>query len=61
MNLDWEPGNNKQNNVVCISVSSDNSKIAIKEIPKLFFQDYHCDMANGEMLWNVAEMWILKR
>ena len=31
MNLGWEPGNDKQNYVVCISVSRDNGKITRKD------------------------------
>ena len=40
MNLGWEPGNDKQNYVACVSVSRDNSKITIKTL-KLSFQNYH--------------------
>ena len=32
MNLGWEPGNDKQNYVICISVSRGNGKIIQKEI-----------------------------
>ena len=41
MNLGWEPGNDKQNYVVCISISRDNGEITRKEMLKLFFQNYH--------------------
>ena len=36
------PGNDKQDYVVCISVSRDNGKITKKETSKLFFQNYNC-------------------
>ena len=41
MNLGWEPENDEQKYVVCISASRDNGKITRKEMSKLFFQNYH--------------------
>ena len=38
MNLDCEPGNDKQNNVVWISVSLDNGKMTRKEMPFFFLK-----------------------
>ena len=53
MNLGYEPGNNKQNYEVCISVSRENGKITRKEIPK--FQNV------TTIWWSITEMWIFKR
>ena len=41
MNLVCEPRNDKQNYVVCISVSRGKGKIIWKDMSKLFFQNYH--------------------
>ena len=52
MNFGWEPGNDKQNYVVCISVSRDNGKITRKDFKII---------TTTTVWWNVAEMWILKK
>ena len=54
MNLDLEPGKDKQNYVVCISVSRDNGKIIRKEMSKSFFQNYHYHYGMVKLCWNVG-------
>ena len=65
MNLGWEPGNENQNNVVCISVSRDissqnhikrNAKIIVfklrygKMLSKCeFWRDQYCKCSTGKM------------
>ena len=66
MNLGWTPGNDKQNYVVCISVSRDDGgKITRKQMWRLFFHYYHYYLSRiittTTVWWNVAEMWILKK
>ena len=42
MNLAWEPGNDKQGYVVCISVSCDNGEItSTKKNVEIIFSKYH--------------------
>ena len=42
MNLVWEPGNDKQDYVVCISVSSDNGETtSTKSNVEIIFSKYH--------------------
>ena len=38
MNWGWEPGNDKQGFVVCISVSRNNGEITRKEMSAFFFK-----------------------
>ena len=51
MNWGWEPGNDKQGFVVCISVSRNNGEITRKEMSAFFFQNITTTMVG----WNVAE------
>ena len=57
MNLAWEPGNDKQGYVVCISVFRDNGEItSTKSNVEIIFSKYH-----RYGWWNVAKLWILKK
>ena len=49
----WEPGNDKQIYVICISVFRNNGKIIWKEMPKLFFLNYHYHYAKVKCCGNV--------
>ena len=55
MSLVWEPGNDKQGYVVCISVSRDNGEITstISNVEILF--------SNITGMVNVTKLWILKK
>ena len=54
MNLVWEPGNNKQGYVVCISVFRDNGEInSTKSNVEIIFSKYH---QYGQMSPN-CEFW----
>ena len=55
MNFLWEPGNDKQGYIVCISVSRDNGEItSTKRNVEIIF-------STNTVWWNVAKLWILKK
>ena len=59
MNLVWEPGNDKQDYVVCISVSSDNGEtISTKSNVEIVFSKYHYHygMVKCRQIVNFEEM-----
>ena len=59
MNLVWEPGNDKQDYVVCISVSSDNGEtISTKSNVEIIFSKYHYHygMVKCRQIVNFEEM-----
>ena len=59
MNLVWEPGNDKQDYVVCISVSSDNCEtISTKSNVEIIFSKYHYHygMVKCRQIVNFEEM-----
>ena len=73
MNLVWEPGNNKQGYVVCISVFCDNGEInSTKSNVEIIFSKYHeysqmspnCEfwrnwywVVNKKKLWILSTVW----
>ena len=58
MNLVWEPGNDKQGYVVCISVSRDNGAItSTKSNVEIVFSKYYYHYG----MVNVAKLWIFKK
>ena len=59
MNLVWEPGNDKQDYVVCISVSSDNGETtSTKPNVEIIFSKYHYHygMVKCRQIVNFEEM-----
>ena len=59
MNLVWEPGNDKQGYVVCISVSRDNSEITStkRNVETIFSKHhYHYGMVKCRQIVNFEEM-----
>ena len=59
MNLVWEPGNDKQDYVVCISVSSDNGETtSTKSNVEIIFSKYHYHygMVKCRQIVNFEEM-----
>ena len=55
MNFLWEPENDKQGYIVCISVSRDNGEITSSK------RNVEIIFSTNTVWWNVAKLWILKK